>query len=305
MRGFILTVKDDQTYNFKFEGTSIKDLLFRKNDCEAQTALSVILFNMLHSQELSPEKMEYLTDKILENRMTSFQLEVGNNHLQYWIRVYNAQKEQFLENVRCREDYILLQERFGLDKTFERQNKTLEEFLDQRFPLKEFHYDVIGQLDRSENGMTEIDFMEEETVIAKTVDLKARIWSFGNRIEREKIFVTIQMIINGRAMGLQDIKADCLKSFASCYLKEITFPFDSFNDWTKDGTIFHQFSEVDQMTNKLRQLDILDGFTQVDHAFLAVPNFPTDAINNKLVRFEFVLQIHVGAKEEFQFFIAN
>ena len=95
-----------------------------------------------------------------------------------------------------------------MDKTFERQNKTLEEFLDQRFPLKEFHYDVIGQLERSQNGMTEIDFMEEETVIAKTVDLKARIWSFGNRIEREKIFVTIQMIINGRAMGLQDIKAD-------------------------------------------------------------------------------------------------
>ena len=309
MRGFDLITKNKcGGFHFEFDGKLIQSSMYRAENNGAQQALSIILKSISMEQPLDFEKISYLADKIDDkHKDEEFSMEYGMSGVKAWLKVFILEKEELYENIETRKDIKFLRKRYGFEKTLQDIGLQYDEFLDQNYPVKEVTYDLVNELERSENNNFQVDFFDGDIVIAKSFKLKSSISCWGQETKREDIMVYIQLIINDSAMNLADLDDKKLKNFISKHLKEVEFPFHLGPFWKEGATMYQELSDakLDTMTKNLRDAKILDRHTEVAKGWILMPNFVTKAVKNGLVKWEFGVQLHIGPKreQEFEFFI--
>ena len=309
MREFkVTTIQRSGSFSIEFSGESISDVMYRQQSNGIQRSLTFILKHTSMDQPLNYDKMNHLCEGISENiDDPNFFLEYGFNELRGWIRIYNLNREMFYENLKMRKDFEFMQERYGIEKTFGTTNSSLDNYLDEHYPIRNVYEDLIGSLERTSNGNIQIDFMDGNAIVAKSYGLDSKITCFNRDPKDEQIMCFIQLITKDEAMDLSKLNNNQLKNFVGKYTREIQFPFHMAPHLKYGSTMYGEVNEdiKDEMTKDLWELGILDSCTQVDNAWLLMPNFETEAVKKGSVKWEFGLQIHVCQKKDrrFQFYI--
>jgi len=302
MRGFQLVRMLDGYYYLEIDGDNITDILYRSKPNGAQEALTLILDEIDHHKMLTEEKIKEIAEKLKTKLKypSIFKHEYSENHLKSKIRIYQEAKEDSYNNLSARSDWRFLQARYGMDKDW------IDEYIKDYCKIKDFHWDLVGRLQEQD----ELNFMDGECIIGKSFRFKSEIRCFNDPIAKEeKISVFIQFVIGSAAMGLQDLESNHLRQFVQKHMSKIEFPWNYYSFWKLRATMFGELSlqQLNDMNAELEAYGILDGYTKVESGYMIIPNFITEAVKMKEVKYEFGLRLHVGLKteEQFEFFIQN
>ena len=293
----VLFDAENTKYYFEFPESNINNLLIRKNCNGAQKAFLHVLKEISHGYDITDDRINEISEKLQQElEDTSFKVEYIANNVETTISIYNWHKKEMQFFAARRKDMLLLKSRFGLSQ------EALDSMLEASYHSTEYFYDCVNVLERKDG----FDFFDGDAVIAKSLIMDSKIKCFDNSSKIEKINGFLQMVIENEAMNLKDLQEHKIKRFIHNHLRKIYFPLDQKYYWKDGGTIFQEFplQQQEYMTKDLVKYGILDDNTKVENAFLIIPNFETNAIKNKKVKFEFGLHVQIGPKtEEDQFFV--
>ena len=290
-----------ECFMIEIYGKDVTDLFYRSQSNGSQELFSKLLDELMANKEIEYEELKRIA---LQNLDCSdpFGIEIGENHIRKFMRIYNKNEIELAENLRILGDCRMLKERFGLN--FDGEWDELE-----GYPIRDrIVGDRVGILDKSHGNHLEYHFFDGENVIAKSFSIDSTVIGLDDSIFNGKILGFIQICIKDTATDLGEINNEVLKMFLMKNLKKVKLPTERF--LMRNGTTkFHALpdEEIADMTKNLQGAMILDDFTQIMKAFMIIPVWKTKAIKDGLVQFEIGFRLHVGPgkkmEEDFRFFI--
>ena len=301
MKGFkfisVLFDTENTKFYFEFPESNINNLLIRVNSNGAQKGLFHVLKEISHGYQITDEKIHEISGQLQQGlEDTLFKVELIANNVETTINIYNWQQKEMKFFAERRKDMLLLNSRYGLSQT------ALDSILEWSYHTSEYYYDRVGVLERNDG----FDYFDGDKVIAKSLIMASKMKCFDNSSKIEMINGFFQIVKGDTAMELQDLEQNKIKRFIHNHLKKIYFPLNQKYYWKDGGTIFQEYPlhHQDHMTKDLVRLGILDANMKVENAFLIIPNFETDSVKNKKVKYEFGLHVQIGPKtEEDQFYV--